>query len=172
MDDLDSCPAAANNYKEWNHLYITYKLNITLLQRKLNKLFRNTLTFYSQILQWSFRGPHGLCVYDKIPAYQSAVFTRVLFFMNEILVWPTDFGVTVEHRNKVVTNYCSCPNACEKVLKPEVTAGYFILHLEWPRFFYSKPPLYQPPTMITSSHISWHLVKEPHYLLRFLRFKL
>jgi len=178
MDDLDSCPAAANNYKEWNHLYITYKLN-TLLQRKLNKLFSETLwlsipKFYNMKFPWTTDGL-CVCMTNSQPIRAQYLLEYCFSWMRswcdlQISEWQLSTGIKL--LQNVLLQWL-CPNACEKVLKPEVTAGYFkFTPSSWPRFFIVNFLYTNQPTMKTSSHISWHLVKDPHYLLRFLKFKL
>jgi len=154
----------------------TNSTHITTTQIKQKKNVPKTLwlSIPPNSTSWSFRGPHGPCVYDK-----NTQPIRAQYLLEYCFSWMRSwcdlqiFGVTVEHRNKVVTKYCSFTNACEKVLEsPEVTAGYFKFTPRAATIFYSKPPSTNQPTMKTSSHISWHLVKDPHYLLRFLKFKL
>jgi len=91
--------AAANNYKQWNHLWkkhITYKLNtITTTQIIKKKLFRNQNSdFLIQpptpalpTKKWSFCGPHGLC--DKT---QPTI--RAQYLLEYCFSWMRCFGVT------------------------------------------------------------------------------
>jgi len=126
----------------------TNSTHITTTQIKQKKMFRKHSDFLSppNSTSWSFRGPHGPCVYDK-----NTQPIRAQYLLEYCFSWMRSwcdlqiFGVTVEHRNKVVTKYCSFTNACEKVLEsPEVTAGYFKFTPRAATIFYSKPPLYQP----------------------------